>query len=157
MTRKVWGLLPRLRFHLSSLLSPWCKFFYDLKNSFFDESADDLIEGEQGRVTEALLLLQVLLVVNCGCVIVAIIAASLIIIDVTDQKANKEFFRVRVKLDARQLRQLTKTFVSNSWSCWNSAFWWSQSSSQGSSPFPSSNRSPQLGGAIEDLGGFSWV
>lgn len=98
-----------VKFHLIELfiliiyiqfLSPLYKFFYDLKNSILSPTQVSImviLMNEHGRSTNALLLLQVSLTINCGCIAVATIAICLIIVDLSYwTPVNQQFFKVRL-------------------------------------------------------------
>lgn len=110
--------------------------------------------------------LQVSLIVNCSCIVVAIIGILLISIDLAHWTPGRELFLQVSPNQSNQtqdsVENLTEIFVMNSWSRWNSAFWCSRlscrqssaSSSKKNSPnCPDGSRSLHLGSAEGPVGG----
>lgn len=83
--------------------------------------------------------LQISLMVNCSCIVVALIAICLITVDVTHGRlglGREKLLQVSPNQSNQthhNVEKLTETFVMNSWCCWNSTCWCSRSSCRQSS------------------------
>lgn len=77
--------------------------------------------------------------VNCSCIVVALIAICLITVDVAHGRlglGREKLLQVSPNQSNQMhhnVEKLTETFVMNSWCCWNSACWCSRSSCRESS------------------------